>query len=135
MALSFKEKNDIRKQISAYLVNLEAGDLPFKEKNTIRKSVAELLARLNEVIDLVPEIQNEKLQALIDGKYNDEPPEFFLRMLKEIIDEIKDIEPVKPPTIAYVKLNVSKSHMVLENARQLGLSDIVDSLEARMLSW
>ncbi len=131
MALSFKEKQDIRKQISTYLEQLDAGNLPFKEKNEIRKSVAELLAKLEVVIDARPEIQNEKLKALIDGRFNNEPPEAFLKILKDIVDEIGDIEPIKPPTISYVKANAEKTSMVLEAVRQLGLEDIAEQIQAR----
>jgi len=133
MALSFKEKQDIRKQISTYLEQLDAGNLPFKEKNEIRKSVAELLAKLEVVIDARPEIQNEKLKALIDGRFNNEPPEAFLKILKDIVDEIGDIEPIKPPTISYVKANAEKTSMVLEAVRQLGLEDIAEQIQARGL--
>ena len=133
MALSFKEKQDIRKRISAYLERLDAGDLPFREKNSIRKSVAELLAKLEAAIEVKPEVQNEKLQALIEGKYNDETPAAFLKILKEIVDEINDIEPIKPPTIVYVKANAQKASMVLEAARQFGLYDVVDGIQARGL--
>ena len=102
MALSFKERNQIRKQIGQQTAQLDqAGGLTFKEKNQIRKEIGQLLAKLEAAIE--KKVENEKLQALIDGKYNDEKPERFLVILKEIVDEIGDIEPVKEPTIRYIE--------------------------------
>ena len=102
MALSFKEKNQIRKQIGLQTAQLEQAEgLTFKEKNRIRKEIGQLLARLEAAIE--KKVENEKLQALIDGKYNSEGPERFLAILKEIVDEIEDIEPVKEPTIRYIE--------------------------------
>ena len=103
MALSFKERNSIRKQVGLQTARLEETEgLSFKEKNAIRKEVGQLLAQLEAAIDKNPEIENEKLRALIDGKYDQEEPQRFLAILKEVIDEIQDVEPVKEPTIRYV---------------------------------
>lgn len=60
--------------------------------------------------------QNQKLSDLIAGKYNNEKPEEFLRILKEIIEEINDIEPVKPPTISYIDANQDKVNAIMESA-------------------
>ena len=103
MALSFKERNAIRKQIGEKLADLDKTDLSFKERNVIRKQVGELLAQLDEQLDQKPEVQNQKLADLIAGKFNDETPVKFLAILKEIVDEIKDLEPVKAPAIAYIE--------------------------------
>ena len=106
MALSFKERNKVRKQVGLQTARLEDTDgLSFKEKNGIRKEVGQLLAQLEAAIDKNPQVENEKLQALIEGKYNKEKPERFLAILKEIVDEIRDIEPVKEPTIKFIEMN------------------------------
>jgi acetate kinase len=104
MALSFKERNKIRKQIGQQTAQLEGAEgLTFKEKNRIRKEIGQLLAQLEAEIDKKPEVKNEKLTALIAGKYNTEKPERFLVILQEIVDEIQDIEPVKEPVIQYIE--------------------------------
>ena len=106
MTLSFKERNQIRKQVGLQTARLgDAEGLTFKEKNGIRKEVGQLLAQLEAAIDKNPEVKNEKLQALIKGEYNKEKPEKFLAILKEIVDEIRDVEPVKEPTIKFIETN------------------------------
>ncbi len=60
--------------------------------------------------------ENQRLSDLIAGKYNNEPPEGFLKILKEIIEEINDIEPVKPPTITYIETNQDKINSIMESA-------------------
>lgn len=46
-------------------------------------------------MDQTPQVENQKLQDLINGKFNDVDPERFLQILRTIVDEIGDIEPVK----------------------------------------
>ena len=72
----------------------------------MRKQIAEALAKLNEQIDLQPDAaqQNQMLADLIAGKFNDEQPDVFLKILYRISKEIESIEPVKEPTIKYVEL-------------------------------
>jgi len=106
MALSFKERNQIRKQIGAKLSELEAGTLSFKEKNAVRREIGELLKQLDEKLDTGAGDENQKLKDLISGKFDDETPIRFLSILKEIVDEIKDVEPVKPPTIRYIEKRI-----------------------------
>jgi hypothetical protein len=107
MSLSFKERNQIRKQIGQQTAKLEGAEgLTFKEKNQLRKEIGQLLTRLDAGLDKRGgEIQNKKLQDLIAGKYNDEEPERFLSILKEIVDEIECVEPVMDPVIKYIEKN------------------------------
>ena len=106
MALSFKERNQIRKQIGQQTAKLEGAEgLTFKEKNQLRKEIGQLLVKLEETISKKSEVENKKLQDLIAGKYNKEEPERFLAVLKEIIDEIGSLEPVMEPTIKYLEKN------------------------------
>ena len=60
--------------------------------------------------------KNQKLSDLIAGKYNNEAPAEFLRILQDIIGEINDIEPVKPPTIGYIEANKEKIGAIMESA-------------------
>jgi hypothetical protein len=105
MSLSFKEKNQIRKQIGQQMTRLDGAEgLTFKEKNRVRKEIGQLLAKLEAKLGKA-EIKNKKLQDLIDGKYMSVDPERFLVILKEIVDEIGDIGPVKGPVNEYLKKN------------------------------
>lgn len=107
MALSFRERNQIRSAISDYLAQLDRQNLTFKEKSAIRRQIAEALAKLNEQIDLKPEAaqQNQDLADLIAGKFLNEPPEVFIKILDRIYRQINDIEPLKDPTIQYIEKN------------------------------
>lgn len=116
MALSFTEKRGLQKAIATNLASLQAGDLSFTEKRGLQKEIQGAFAKLKAVVDLAPEIQNQKLADLIAGKYTDEPPEVFLKILKEIIEEINDVEPVKPPVVAYVEANEDKVNAITESA-------------------
>lgn len=106
MALSFKEKNQLRTSISEFIARLGEPGVTFKDRGALRQQIADALARLNEQIDLKPDTaeQNQKLADLIAGKFNDEEPIRFLKILKEITDEIQSVEPVKEPTIKYIEL-------------------------------
>ena len=106
MALSFKEKNQLRASISDFIAALGTQGVSFKEKGALRQQIADALAKLNEQIDLKPDTagQNLKLADLIAGKFNDEEPVRFLKILKEITDEIQSVDPVKEPTIKYIEL-------------------------------
>jgi hypothetical protein len=75
--------------------------------------------------------QNQKLTDLIAGKYNNEPPEVFLKVLKDIVEEINDIEPVKPPTITYIETNQDKIEAIMESA----LSEVFGKLWTRTNSY
>lgn len=65
----------------------------------------------------VPE-QNQKLADLIAGKFDSLDPLAFLGKLKEIADEINDIEPLKGPAIAYIEKNSDKVSAIMESAMQ-----------------
>jgi len=70
MALSFKEKNQIRKKIGQQQANLEdAAGLTFKERNRIRKEIGQLLAKLEvQLENSGDEDQNAKLQVMAPTK-------------------------------------------------------------------
>jgi hypothetical protein len=116
MPISFTEKRALQKVIATNLETLAAGDLPFSDKRRFQKEIQDAFSKLKAVVDLKPEVQNQKLTDLIAGKYNAEPPEGFLKILKEIIEEINDIEPVKPPTISYIETNQEKVNAIMESA-------------------
>jgi uncharacterized Fe-S cluster-containing radical SAM superfamily enzyme len=96
--LSFSEKRKLQKIVQEGLISLDAG-LSFTEKRKVQKSIAGALSRLN--VDVKAE--NQKLADLIAGKFDGEPPERFLAILKDIATEIDSIEPIKPPTIRYIE--------------------------------
>lgn len=127
MALTFSEKRALQKAIATNLAGLQAGNLSFAEKRRFQKEIQDAFAKLRETVDLTPEVQNQKLSDLIAGKYNNEPPEVFLRIIKEIIEEINEVAPVKPPAIAYVEANRDKVNAIMESA----LGEVFGKLWAR----
>lgn len=116
MGLSFSEKRTLQKIVDSKQAELEAGNLPFKDKRAAQKALDDALAQLDAAVEMFPDAQNQKLADLIAGKYNNEPPEAFLKVIKEIIEEIKSVEPVKSPTIAYVDANKDKINAIMESA-------------------
>ena len=118
MALSFVEKRKIQGIIEDRLKALAESGVAFAAKRTMQKELEDAFAKLNETIAIEPEkaAENEMLAALIAGKFNGEPPEKFLKILKTIIDEIKVVEPVKAPTIAYIEANREKVGAIMESA-------------------
>lgn len=116
MALSFTEKRSLQKVIATNLASLQAGNLSFQDKRRFQKEIQDAFTKLKETVDLKSEVQKQKLDDLIAGKFNSEPPEAFLKILKEIIEEINDIEPIKPPTISYIEVNQSKINAIMESA-------------------
>ncbi len=111
MALGFKEKRELQRIVSTKQTELGAGGMPFKAKREAQKAMADALTRLNAAIKNKPDLadENQKLADLIAGKFNDVPPERFLAILKEIVKEIGDVDPVKEPTIRYIEANAEKS--------------------------
>ena len=130
MALSFKEKRQLQKTVSNRLNDLKSGDLSFKEKRAAQKELKEAFAKLKVVIETKPEAaaRNEKLAALIAGKYDDKSPQEFLDILKEIYDEINDIEPLKEPTISYIKKKKGSGEAITESVID-ALPGVVDDDE------
>lgn len=116
MALSFSEKRSLQKIVDAKQAELDAENLPFSTKRAAQKALDDALAQLDAAIERNPEVRNQKLADLIAGKYNNEPPDVFLMVLKEIIEETNDIEPVKPPTITYIETNQDKVNALMESA-------------------
>lgn len=114
MALSFKEKRAIQKTVRAKIGELKSGDLSFKEKRAAQKELRAALAKLKVKVDAGHD--SEKLRKLVAGDYDSLSPVAFLAVLKEIVDEIDDIEPVKPPTIRYVQAKIDAGQAVLESA-------------------
>jgi len=119
MALSFTEKRSLQKIVDAKQAELEAGGLSFVEKRAAQKALYDALAQLDisvelAAVDAVEE--NQKLADLIAGKFNNETPEAFLKVLKDVIEEINAIDPVKPPTISYIEANEDKVSAIMESA-------------------
>jgi len=104
--LSFTEKRKVQATIETQLTALGETGISFSAKRSMQKELEDAFARLNEQIDLQPEAaqQNQKLADLIAGKFNDFEPVRFLKILKDITDEIKSVDPVKEPSIKYIEL-------------------------------
>ena len=115
MALSFSEKRSLQKVVDAKQAELEAGNLPFKDKRAAQKALDDALLQLDAAVERVPDIQNQKLADLIAGKFNNEKPEEFLRIIKEIIEEINSVDPIKPPVVEYVDANKDKAEAIMES--------------------
>ena len=115
MALSFKEKRALQKIVQQKLEQLKGGALSFKEKRADQKELKDAFSKLKIKIDTGAE--NEKLKKLLAGDYNDETPEGFLRILKEVIEEIGDIEPVKPPTISFIEKRLAETERLSARKR------------------
>lgn len=118
MELSRKERMAIKAQINEYGAKLDESTLPRKERMSYKAQINDLLAKLDSAIDLAPEVaaQNQKLADMIAGKYNGEPPEVFLKVLKEVIEEIKAVDPVKAPVVSYIEANQDKVNAIMESA-------------------
>lgn len=116
MALSFKEKRELQKIVDAKRAELQQSDLSFKDKRAAQKALQDAFMRLKVTVDVGGE--NQKLADLIAGKYNDLKPLAFIGVLKEIVSEINDVEPVKEPTIKYCDANQDKmvKDAVMESA-------------------
>lgn len=106
MALSFTDKRKIQALIEDRLNSLGQTGFSFSQKRAFQKELEDAFAKLNEQIDLKPDEagQNQKLVDLIAGKYNDLEPLPFLKIIKEITDEIQAVDPVKEPVIKYIEL-------------------------------
>jgi len=106
MALGFKEKRAVQTVITQKQAEIESGDLGFSAKRAAQKELEDAFSKLNEQIDLQSDAaqQNQKLADLIAGKFNDYEPIRFLKVLKEITDEIHVVDPVKDPSIKYIEL-------------------------------
>lgn len=109
MALSFTEKRALQKVIATNLAGLAVSGVTFTEKRRLQKEVQDAFIRLKEAIDVQPDAanQNQKLADLIAGKFDADPPEVFLKLLKDIIAEINDVKPVIDPTVKYIEANKS----------------------------
>lgn len=109
MALSRRDKVNLQGTIQANLERLASGDLSRREKIRLQSEIQDAFDKLNVTIDAAPDTaaQNEKLKKLIAGEYNSLSPADFLSILKEISTEIGSIEPIKPPTIDYIKTKIA----------------------------
>lgn len=125
MALSFKEKRTLQKTVAAKMEELKGGSLSFKEKRAAQKELKDAFEKLQVKVE--GNVENAKLKELVDGKYNNLKPLEFIGVLKEIVDEIKDIEPVKDPTIAYVEANQDKMIKEDQAVMEAALKDLVDA--------
>jgi len=108
MGLSFKQKRELQKVVAAKMDELKAGNLSFKEKRVAQKELKDTFEKLSVKIKEKDTGENEKLRELVAGKYNNLKPLEFVGVLKEIVSEIKDVEPIKPPTINYCDANQDK---------------------------
>lgn len=123
MALSFKEKNQLKKQVGSYLKQLDTADLSRKERNGIKKEIGLALKKLDESINLAAG-GNPELDRLVAGEFNHLPPEEFLQKLKEITDSLGgDIEPIKPPTVAYIEKRLGEAVVLESVAGPKNISD------------
>lgn len=106
MALTFGEKRKLQAIVKTKLADLKAGALSFAEKRNAQKELKDAFSKLKVNIDLNPDSaqQNQILADLIAGKFNDEQPDVFLKILYRITKEIQAVGPVKEPTIKYVEL-------------------------------
>ncbi|WP_028325829.1 hypothetical protein [Desulfatirhabdium butyrativorans] len=106
MALSFSEKRKIQAIIESKLKALGESGVSFSAKRAMQKELEDAFAKLNAAIDLNPDTaqQNQKLADLIAGKFNNEQPDVFLKIIKQISDEIQSVDPIKEPTITYIEL-------------------------------
>jgi len=135
MALGFKEKRTLQTTITQKQADIEAGTLGFSAKRASQKELEDAFAKLNEQIDIQPEVaqQNQQLADLIAGKFNDEEPDRFLHILKNITDEIQAVEPVKEPTIKYIeikKANPGESPPIMEAAADIAAVDVAEENNA-----
>ena len=104
MALGFKEKRALQKVVAEKQAALTEGGLGFRDKREAQKAMQEALAKLSAAVDAGK--TSPKLEALIAGKYNGEPPVRFLKILEEVVQELGgDIDPVKEPVIRYIEAN------------------------------
>jgi hypothetical protein len=99
--LSFTEKRTLQRVVQDKISELEGAGLSFKEKREAQRALEEALAKLEGAV--APRV-NSKLNDLLAGKFTNEEPMRFLAILEEVVNELNgDIEPIKEPTIAYIK--------------------------------
>jgi len=118
MALNFGEKRKLQAIVKTKLAALKAGSLSFAEKRNAQKELKDAFSKLKVNIDLNPDAaqQNQMLADLIAGKFNDEQPDVFLKILYRISKEIESIEPVKPPTIKYIEIHKARQSAEMQPA-------------------
>ena len=128
--LTFTEKRNLQKIVTTNLSALTAGGVTFSDKRKLQKETTEALAKLGEkavepVInpEPTPEI-NPRLAALLAGNYNNMEPQAFITLVGQIVEEIKDVQAVKPGILAYVaaakadgRITESAAQELLETAR------------------
>ena len=126
MALSFTEKRRMQKVISTNEAALAKPGVSFTDKRRMQKEIQDAMAKLGEqvavpvdavkpptTISAVNDIvkgkphSSQKLADLIAGKYNKETPEVFLKIVKDVIAEINDVQPVIEPAVSYLTANQS----------------------------
>ncbi len=116
MALSFKEKRELTKIVTAKTVEIQNGGLSFKEKRAATKALNDAVVKLNGKIENMEAgtATPPLLQDLLDGKFNDLTPIRFIAKLEEINKELDSIDPMKPGVIGYIEHQQGKG--VLESA-------------------
>ena len=106
-----KLKRTLTKIVIAKVSELKSGNLDRKQKRAATKELMDALRQLKAAIDLNPEAatENEKLRKLQAGDYDSLSPADFIKILREIVDEINDIEQVKIPAVKYIDKRVKKA--------------------------
>ena len=124
MSLSFSEKRKLQKIVAAKMTELKAGTLAFKEKRAAQKELKAAFAGLKVKVDAGGD--SEALRDLLAGKFNDLEPVEFLKKLKAIVEEIKDLAPTKPGIMKYMQVN--KNKMVADAITEGALLDAMESM-------
>ncbi len=98
--------DELKLRKARLLNQLDTGNLSRKESTDLKYEIGVLLEEI-EKLEGAKAVKNEKLAALVKGKYDGLEPDAFLNILKTIIDEIGDVEPVKEPTRKYIEQRVA----------------------------
>ena len=111
MALSFKEKREVQREVESCFAKLEANP-DFKTKRTLQKQLEVAFAKLEGKIKAAVKTLYDRLVA---GEFNSEPVQRFCEVLAQVYTEIgQKLEPLREPAKSYVKANEDK--MVFESA-------------------
>ena len=96
------------------------------EESSIMQTAEQAMVWLRGTFkDDVGPIENQKLTDLLSGKYNDEKPEVFIKLVKDVIDEIKEIDPVKPALLSYIE--AAKAKGIISESAIKALESILES--------
>lgn len=100
MSLSPIERRGLQRTVQEKIALLSASDLNPREKREAIRAMDAALAKLGESLG---NIRSQKLLDLLAGKFNHLEPLLFLKILKEVVEELNgECGPVKEPTVAYI---------------------------------